>query len=85
MTLLGDQNADAVFGVIYPPQVALVGFGRIAERPWVENGELCVRPTVTVSLAADHRASDGHGGARLLGEVDRLLQAPERLCGKHHG
>ncbi|MCY1535469.1 Dihydrolipoyllysine-residue acetyltransferase component of pyruvate dehydrogenase complex [compost metagenome] len=79
VTLLGDQGADAVFGVIYPPQVALVGFGRIAERPWVENGALCVRPTVTACLAADHRASDGHTGARLLGEVARLLQAPELL------
>ncbi|WAG81185.1 2-oxo acid dehydrogenase subunit E2 [Metapseudomonas furukawaii] len=79
LTLMGDQGADAVFGVIYPPQVALVGFGRIAERPWVEDGGLCVRPTVTACLAADHRASDGHAGARLLAEIGRLLQHPEGL------
>ena len=70
---------DSVFGVIYPPQVALVGVGRIVERPWVEAGALCVMPSVVLSLAADHRASDGHYGARFLAEVRRLLQNPEQL------
>lgn len=79
VTQLGDQGVDAVFGVIYPPQVALVGFGRIAERPWVENGQLCVMPCVVASLAADHRVSDGHYGARFLGDVRRLLQQPDSL------
>lgn len=79
VTQLGEQGADSVFGVVYPPQVSLVGFGRIADRPWVEDGNLCVMPTVISSLAADHRASDGHTGARFLAEIKRLLQAPERL------
>ncbi|MEE4463277.1 2-oxo acid dehydrogenase subunit E2, partial [Azotobacter chroococcum] len=79
VTQLGDQGVDSVFGVIYPPQVALVGVGRIAERPWVEEGRLCVMPSAQFSLAADHRASDGHYGARFLGEVRRLLQTPDRL------
>ncbi|MGF6691641.1 pyruvate dehydrogenase E2 component (dihydrolipoamide acetyltransferase) [Metapseudomonas resinovorans] len=81
VTQMGDQGAESVFGVIYPPQVALVGFGRIAERPWVEDGKLCVRPTVVASLAADHRASDGHAGARFLAEIEQLLQTPELLGG----
>jgi len=68
-----------VFGVIYPPQVALVGIGRITERPWADGGMLGVRPVVTVTLAADHRASDGHRGARFLAALDRLLRDPERL------
>lgn len=79
VTNLGEQSVDSVFGVIYPPQVALVGFGGIVERPWVEEGQLCVRPQVVASLAADHRASDGHLGARFLGAIGRLLQEPERL------
>jgi len=79
VTQLGDQGVDTVFGVIYPPQVALVGFGSIAERPWVENGQVCVMPCVVASLAADHRVSDGHYGARFLGEVRRLLQNPDSL------
>jgi len=79
VTNLGDQGSQAVFGVITPPQVALVGFGRIAERPWAENGELKVLPLVTASLSADHRVSDGHRGALFLRELNDLLQHPEDL------
>ena len=79
VTNLGDQGTQAVFGVIYPPQVALVGFGRIVERPWAEHGGLRVLPVVTASLAADHRVSDGHRGALFLRELAELLQHPEEL------
>lgn len=79
VTNLGDQGAQAVFGVIYPPQVALVGFGRVQERPWAENGGLKALPVVTASLAADHRVSDGHRGALFLRELADLLQRPEEL------
>jgi pyruvate dehydrogenase E2 component (dihydrolipoamide acetyltransferase) len=79
VTNLGDQGADDVHGVIYPPQVALVGFGRIRERPWAQDGMLGARPTVRASVAADHRASDGLVGARFLATLDRLLQKPEDL------
>jgi acyl carrier protein len=63
VTNLGDQGVDEVHGVIYQPQVALVGFGRIGERPWASDGMLGVRPTVRATLAADHVASDGLVGA----------------------
>lgn len=76
---LGDEGAASVFAVIHPPQVAIIGFGTIVERPWAENGMLGVRPIVTVTLAADHRATDGHYGARFLAEIDRLLRTPETL------
>jgi pyruvate dehydrogenase E2 component (dihydrolipoamide acetyltransferase) len=79
VTNLGDQGADEVFGVIYPPQVAVVGFGRITERPWAVEGMVGVRPVVRATLAADHRASDGHDGARFLAALDHLLQRPEDL------
>lgn len=65
--------------MIYPPQVAIVGFGRIVERPWAVDGALAVRPVVSPSLAADQRARDGHRGGVLLAEIDRLLQEPESL------
>ena len=79
VTNLGDLGVDQVFGVIYPPQVALVGFGKVAERPWAEGGLLGARPTVTATLAADHRVSDGHRGGFFLSTIDHLLQAPEDL------
>jgi pyruvate dehydrogenase E2 component (dihydrolipoamide acetyltransferase) len=79
VTNLGEQGVEAVFGVIYPPQVALVGFGRIETRPWVEDGEVRAAPLVTASLSADHRASDGSRGARFLAELRERLQHPEEL------
>ena len=79
VTNLGEQGIDAAFGIIYPPQVALVGFGRVAERPWVVAGQVQPRPLITATLAADHRASDGHRGGLLLAAIDRLLQTPEQL------
>ena len=63
VTNLGDQGVETVFGVIYPPQVALVGFGAIVERPWAADGMLGRAPVVHATLAADHRASDGHAAA----------------------
>ena len=79
VTNLGDLGVESVYGVIHPPQVALVGFGRVSEQPWASDGLLGVRPVLTATLAADHRASDGHRGARFLCAVDRLLQEPDRL------
>jgi pyruvate dehydrogenase E2 component (dihydrolipoamide acetyltransferase) len=79
VTNLGEQGAETVFGVIYPPQVALVGFGRIVERPWAANGMLGVHPVVTATLSGDHRVSNGHSGARFLAAVAELLQRPEAL------
>jgi pyruvate dehydrogenase E2 component (dihydrolipoyllysine-residue acetyltransferase) len=76
---LGDQGIESIIGVIYPPQVALVGFGAILERPWAVNGLLGVRPTVVASLSGDHRATDGVTGARYLKTLERLLQRPEEL------
>ena len=79
ITNLGDRGVDLVHGVIYPPQVALVGFGAIRDRPWAADGMLGVHPIVTATLAADHRASDGHAGGRFLTLIDRQLQKPEEL------
>lgn len=79
VTNLGDLGVGAVFGVIYPPQVALVGFGRVVERPWASGDMLGVRPVVTATLSADHRVSDGHRGGVYLAAIERLLQKPEEL------
>ncbi len=79
VTNLGEQGVETAFGIIYPPQVALVGFGKISNRPWANGDRVESRPLVTATLSADHRATDGHRGGLFLAAVDRLLQAPEKL------
>jgi pyruvate dehydrogenase E2 component (dihydrolipoamide acetyltransferase) len=79
ISALGDRGVDALFGLITPPQVALVGFGTPRPRPWAQDGMLGVRTVLTATLSADHRASDGQTGARFLARVADLLQHPEDL------
>jgi pyruvate dehydrogenase E2 component (dihydrolipoamide acetyltransferase) len=82
VTNLGDRGVDMVFGVIYPPQVALVGFGRITEQPWAHEGMVGARPVVNVTLCGDHRASDGHRGGLFLSAIaSRLtrLEVPDKV------
>jgi pyruvate dehydrogenase E2 component (dihydrolipoamide acetyltransferase) len=80
VTSLGERGVDTVFGVIFPPQVAIVGFGTLAERLWItDDGQVLRCPVVNASLSADHRVTDGHGAAALLVAIDRLLQEPEEL------
>lgn len=78
ITSLGDLGVETVFGVIYPPQVAIVGLGKIMEQPWAKDGMLGVHPIMTASLAADHRATDGHLGAQFLEALNRHLQTPDQ-------
>jgi pyruvate dehydrogenase E2 component (dihydrolipoamide acetyltransferase) len=79
VTSLGERGVDTVFGVIFPPQVAIVGFGTLVERPWVSAGQLLPCPVVNASLSADHRVTDGHRAGAFLAAVDRHLQTPESL------
>jgi pyruvate dehydrogenase E2 component (dihydrolipoamide acetyltransferase) len=79
VTSLGEQGVETVFGIIFPPQVALVGFGKVVERAWPVDGAIVLRPVMTATLSADHRVSNGHRGALFLAAVERLLQEPGRL------
>ena len=79
VTSLGERGAETVLPIIYPPQVAMIGIGRIVTRPWVVDGAIGPRPVAAITLAGDHRASDGHRGGLLLAEIERLLNNPEAL------
>jgi len=79
VTSLGERGVETLYGIIYPPQVAIVGFGKIVTRPWVIDGAVGPRSVVTITLSADHRVSDGHAGALFLAEIGRLLQEPDKL------
>lgn len=76
---LGERGVESLYGIIYPPQVAIVGAGKIVRKPVAVNEEVKVRPMMAITLAADHRVSDGHLGGLFLNEISALLQAPERL------
>jgi pyruvate dehydrogenase E2 component (dihydrolipoamide acetyltransferase) len=79
ITNLGEQGVEIGYGIIYPPQIALVTFGRIVERPAIVDGQVRVRSMLTATVSADHRAVDGHRAGLFLSAVDRHLQQPEHL------
>jgi pyruvate dehydrogenase E2 component (dihydrolipoamide acetyltransferase) len=76
---LGERGVESLFGIIYPPQVAIVGFGRVSQRPVSVGDRVESRNGMTATLAADHRVSDGHLGSRFLKTIDAILQEPDRL------
>ena len=76
---LGERGVEKLYGIIYPPQVAIVGLGKIVSRPWVIDGAIGPRSVLTVTLSADHRVSDGHVGSLFLAEIGKLLQEPDKL------
>jgi pyruvate dehydrogenase E2 component (dihydrolipoamide acetyltransferase) len=79
VTSLGDRGTETVFPVIIPPQVAIVGFGKIIDEPVAVEGLVGVHPRIHATLAGDHRVTDGHTGGLFLSAIDRLLQEPEQL------
>ncbi|NNE81461.1 MAG: 2-oxo acid dehydrogenase subunit E2 [Silicimonas sp.] len=79
LTSLGARGIDQVTGVIYPPQVAIVGMGTPRLQPMVHDGQVTPRLSAALTLAADHRVSDGHRGALFLKAIDAKLQEPETL------
>ena len=76
---LGERGVEGVLPIIYPPQVAIIGFGKIMEQPWVIESEIVPRPILQMTLAADHRVSDGHRGGLFLNAIAEKLDAPESL------
>jgi len=79
VTSLGERGAESVLPIIFPPQVAIVGLGRLVERPWVSEGQVLACPIVTATLAADHRVTDGHRAGAFLTTLARLLEEPDDL------
>jgi pyruvate dehydrogenase E2 component (dihydrolipoamide acetyltransferase) len=79
VTNLGDRGVETGFPIIIPPQVAMVGFGKVVETPVARNDMIGVAPMVHATLSADHRATDGHRGGLFLMSLERLLQEPEHL------
>jgi pyruvate dehydrogenase E2 component (dihydrolipoamide acetyltransferase) len=74
---LGDSGAEAMAGVIFPPQVALVGLGAPQTRPWVVDGAVVARRVITLTLSADHRVADGRQASAFMEAFQTALAPPE--------
>ena len=79
LTSLGEASVDAVFPIIQPPQVAIVGAGAVVDRPWIVDGKVVPRQVLTLSLGADHRVTDGRLGAQFLARIVAKLLEPGSL------
>ena len=72
----GSFNVDGSAAIINHPQVAILGFGRIIDRPWVVGGELCVRKITQMSFVFDHRICDGGTAAGFMRSVADAIENP---------
>ncbi len=79
VTSLGLDGAEMLYPIINPPQVAIIGAGAINPRPWVYDDQLVIRPVLALTLAADHRVTDGRSGSRFLRAIAELLAHPDKL------
>jgi len=77
---LGQFNIDFFTSIINPPETAILSVARMKERPMVIKGELAIRPSVNLGLAADHRVVDGAMAAAFLENLQRLLEYPYLMC-----
>jgi pyruvate dehydrogenase E2 component (dihydrolipoamide acetyltransferase) len=85
VTNLGKFGIDAFTPIINPPEIAVLGIGQIAARPFAVGRELEVRDTVVLSLSFDHRLIDGAPAARFLQRIVVLVENPSSLIGDDHG
>ncbi len=76
ITNLGANEIDGFTPIINPPQVGILGVGRVVEKPIVANGEIAKGETMYLSLTFDHRVIDGAPAAEFLQTVKRLLEDP---------
>jgi len=79
ITNLGMYDIDVFTPIIYEPQVAILGVGRIREQARVLDGEVVVRPEVTLSLTIDHRAVDGVPAAGFLRSIRTGIESPDSV------
>lgn len=79
LTNLGSYKIEAFTPIINPPEVAILGIGKIIDKPIVENNEIKIAPTMVLSLSFDHRAIDGATAAEFLDNICQFIIKPEML------
>jgi len=78
----GSFRVDGSAAIINHPQVAILGFGRILDRAWVVDGQLCVRKITQMSFVFDHRVSDGGAAAGFMRSVADAIENPASVIAK---
>lgn len=81
ITNLGGYRVDGFTPIVNPPETAILGVGRIAQKPIVMDGAIVARTMCTLSLSFDHRVVDGAPAAAFLARVAELLERPYALLG----
>ena len=79
ITNIGSAGGMFFTPIINHPEVAILGIGRITEKPWVINGELGIASVLSICLSFDHRIIDGETAQLFVNHVKKLLEDPERL------
>ena len=79
LSSLGEETSDTLTSLIYPPQVAIVGCGAPVVRPHVVDGAIAIRRVMNVTVAGDHRVSDGRRASQFLVKLARRLETLEGL------
>ncbi|MEZ7171261.1 dihydrolipoamide acetyltransferase family protein [Sporosarcina sp. OR05] len=79
ITNIGSAGGQWFTPIINHPEVAILGIGRISEKPVVKNGEIVAAPMLALSLVFDHRVIDGATGQQALNHLKKLLGNPELL------
>jgi pyruvate dehydrogenase E2 component (dihydrolipoamide acetyltransferase) len=78
----GGFGVDGSAPIINQPEVAMLGIGRIMDRPWVVDGQLAVRKVVFLSMVFDHRVCDGDVPSEFIGFIARCIENPIALLGE---
>jgi pyruvate dehydrogenase E2 component (dihydrolipoamide acetyltransferase) len=76
---LGMYGVDFFTPIINPPEAAILGVGRIIEKPVVVDGKIEAKQVMTLSLSYDHRIIDGAPAAEFLQKIKHYMEAPESL------
>jgi pyruvate dehydrogenase E2 component (dihydrolipoamide acetyltransferase) len=79
LTNLGKRRVDEFTPIISPPQSTMLAIGRVAERPAAFEGRLCLRHTMHLTLAVDHRVMDGVPAAEFFDRIVEVLEKPFQL------
>jgi pyruvate dehydrogenase E2 component (dihydrolipoamide acetyltransferase) len=79
ITNLGMYGVEVFIPIINPPEAAILGVGKVIEKPVIENKEIKIKPIMHLSLSFDHRIVDGAPAARFLQKIKQLLESESKL------